>query len=135
VSEENVEIVRRVLSEWERGNFWTVDAFAPDIRVRWVDPIVAPARGETHGLRELGRGMADLLRQWEKGSATATPERIVDAGEHVVSVETWRARGRASGAETEMLQACVWTLAAGKVTRMVRYSDEAQALQAAGLSE
>jgi ketosteroid isomerase-like protein len=135
MSEENVQVVREVLSEWERGNFWTADLFDPNVRVRWVSPIVAPARGETLGLTELGRGMVDLLRQWEKGSASATPERVIDAGDRVVSVETWRARGRSSGAETEMLQACVWTVSDGKVTRMVRYGDEGLALKAAGVAE
>jgi ketosteroid isomerase-like protein len=134
MSAENVDVVRKVLSEWERGNFWTTDLFDPNIRVRWVNPLVAPARGESHGLEELGRGMLDLLREWEKGSATATPERIIDAGDDVVSIETWRARGRSSGAETEMLQACIWTVSNGTVTQMVRFSDEDEALEAAGLS-
>jgi hypothetical protein len=41
MSEENVEIVRRLFAEWERGNFWTGDYFDPDVRVTWVDPILA----------------------------------------------------------------------------------------------
>jgi ketosteroid isomerase-like protein len=135
MSEENVEVVQRVLSEWGRGNFWTADLFDPNVHVRWVDPIVAPSGGETHGIEELGRGMLDLLGQWEKGTASATADRIVDAGEHVVSVETWRARGKSSGVETEMLQGCIWSVSDGKVTRMIRYGDAAQALEAAGLSE
>jgi ketosteroid isomerase-like protein len=135
MSEQDVEIVRKVLSDRARGNFWNAHLFDPSVEVQWVTPIVAPAGGETHGIEELTRGMLDLLRQWERGSATATAERIVDAGEHVVTIETWRARGRTSGAETEMLQACVWTLKSGKVSRMVRYGDAAQALEAAGLAE
>ena len=43
MSQENVEIVRKVLSEWARGNFWTADLFDPNIHVRWVTPLVAPA--------------------------------------------------------------------------------------------
>jgi len=135
MSEENVEVVRKVLSEWARGNFWTADLFDSGVHVQWVTPIVAPAGSETQGLGELTRGMLDLLGQWERGTATATAERVVDAGEHVVSVEVWRARGKSSGAETEMLQACVWTVSDGKVSRMIRYGDAAQAFEAAGISE
>jgi ketosteroid isomerase-like protein len=135
MSQDNVEIVRKVLSEWERGNFWTADVFDRDIHVQWLTPIVAPAGGETRGIEELTGGMLELLRQWQRGTATATAERIIDAGDRVVSFEVWRARGKSSGAETEMFQSCVWTLAGGKITRMVRYSDAEQALEAAGLSE
>ena len=135
MSEENVELVRKVLAEWERGNFKTADAFDPNIHVRWVNPILAPAGGETHGIEELARGMRDMLREWEKGSGTATAERILDAGEDVVSVETWRGRGRASGIELEVRQACIWSFSDGKVTRMIRYGDPTEALEAAGLSE
>ena len=135
MSEENVEIVRKVLAEWERGNFWTADAFDPDVHVRWMDRILAPTGGETHGIEELTRGMLDFLREWEKGSGSATAERIVEAGEDVVSIETWRGRGKASGLEVETPQACVWSVSSGKITRMIRYGDPAEALEAAGLAE
>jgi ketosteroid isomerase-like protein len=135
MSEENMEVVRKVLAEWEHGNFWTANAFDPNVHVRWVNPILAPAGGETHGIEELARGMLDMLREWEQGSGTATAERIIEAEEHVVSVETWRGRGRASGVEIEMPQACIWSISDGKITRMIRYGDPAEALEAAGLSE
>jgi ketosteroid isomerase-like protein len=93
MSQENVEIVRRLFAEWERGNFWTADYLDPDVRVTWVDPILAP-RPETHGIDELTEGMMDFLGTWDR--LTASAERVIDAGERVVTVERWRGRGKAS---------------------------------------
>jgi ketosteroid isomerase-like protein len=132
MSEENVEIVRRLFAEWERGNFWTGDYFDPDVRVTWVDPILAP-RPETRGIAELTEGMVDFLGTWDR--LTATAEEVIDAGDRVVTVELWRGRGKASRATTEVRQGSVLTISRGKVRRMVVYRDPADALEAAGLSE
>jgi hypothetical protein len=37
--------------------------------------------------------------------------------------------------ELEVRQACIWSVSDGKITRMIRYGDPAEALEAAGLSE
>ena len=132
MSEENVEVVRSIYAEWARGNFWTGDHLDPDVRFTWVNPILAP-RPETRGLAELSEGMREFLKAWE--GLTATAEQIMDAGDHVVALEVWRGRGKASGVSTDVRQASVWTLARGKVTAVVVYADRAAALEAAGLSE
>jgi hypothetical protein len=49
MSEENVEIVRRVYAEWERGNFRTPEVFDPEVSVVWINPIFSP-HSETRGL-------------------------------------------------------------------------------------
>jgi ketosteroid isomerase-like protein len=133
VSEENVEIVRGVYSEWERGNFWTADYFHPDIHVRWFAPIAAPAGAETHGIEELTRGMREVLGSYER--MTCTAERIIDAGDQVVSVELWQGRGKASGIETESRNSSLWRFADGKVIYLANYGNQSGALEAAGLSE
>jgi ketosteroid isomerase-like protein len=132
MSEENVEIVRRVYAEWEEGNFSTAEAFDPYVRVVWVDSMLAQ-RGETIGLRETTRNMRGFLDAYER--MTATAERIIDAGDSVVVVDSWRGRGKASGVEFAVRQGSVWTISDGKVTRVVNYRDPAEALKAAGLSE
>ena len=133
MSEHNVEIVRRIYAEWERGNFFeTSEFFHPDVHVVWIDPIIVPA-GETRGLDELGATMRDFLDTWE--DLTATPQKILDAEDEVVCLSVWRARGRASAVPVEYHQANVWTCADGRVTRLVNYGDPAKGLEAAGLSE
>ena len=133
MSRENVEIVRRIYAEWERGNFLgTSEFFAPDIHVVWIDPIIVPA-GETHGLNELRETVLDFLRTWE--DLTATPEQILDAEHEVVCLSVWRARGQASGVPVEYHQANVWTCVDGRVTRLVNYGDPEKGLEAAGLAK
>jgi len=132
MSQENVEVVSRVYAEWERGNFRMPEVFDPSIQVVWVDPIFVP-EAETAGIEQLSQTMREFLDAWEDASATA--ERIIDAGDRVVAVGVWRGRGKASGIDVETRQGSVWTISGGKVTRMVNYGDPAEALEAAGLSE
>jgi ketosteroid isomerase-like protein len=55
-----------------------------------------------------------------------------DLGEHIVVVGHLRARGRASGAETDSPIAWVVEFANGRVVRMRDYLDPGEALEAAG---
>src|SRR5688572_623752 len=107
MSEENVEIVRRVYAEWEKGNFSPAEAFDPRVRVVWVDPMLAE-RAESLGLRETTRNMREFLSAYERMSGTA--ERIIDAGDNVVVISAWRGRGKASGVEFAERQGSVWTI-------------------------
>jgi ketosteroid isomerase-like protein len=132
MSKENLEVVRRVYAEWERGNFRTPEFFDPSVHVTWVDPIFA-RRAETRGIEEAGESMREFLEALE--DATATAERIIDAGDRVVTVHVWRGRGRSSGLAMESRQGSIWTISNGKATRVVNYSDPAKALEAAGLRE
>ena len=132
MSQESVEVIRRVLAEWERGNFGTGEFFDPDVHVRWINPIFVH-RSETHGLEELGQAMVEFLDAWER--VTARAERIVSAGDKVITVETWQARGRASGVETEVRHSSIWTVVGGKITSFANYGTPDAAFEAAGLSE
>jgi ketosteroid isomerase-like protein len=132
MSEENVDIVRRVLAEWQKGNFAVADAFDPHVRVVWAEPIFAQ-QAKTLGIRETTRNMQELLAAYEH--VTASAERIIDAGDTIVVVAMWRAHGRASGVELSERAGSVWTVSDGKVTRIVNYRDPADALEAAGLTE
>jgi ketosteroid isomerase-like protein len=59
--------------------------------------------------------------------------KIHDLGDRIVVVGRLRARGRASGAETESPIAWVVDFKDGKATRMRDYLDPNEALEAAGL--
>lgn len=60
---------------------------------------------------------------------------FVDAGDRVVAVNHATGRGRGSGAAVEMRISNVWTMSNGKVASLIAYTDHAEALKAAGLSE
>lgn len=126
-----MEIVRRAYAEFERGNFWVPEFFDPSVRIKWLDAV--GAESETVGLE----AMSDFMRTWLEvhEDLKLTAERIIDAGDHVVVVSAWRGRGKASGVPTEWRHATVVTLREGKVVSMAGYTDPAEALEAAGLSE
>ena len=127
-----MEIVRRIYAEWEKGNFLPTEPFDKQVRVVWADWMLAQ-RTESSGLAETTRSMRDFLGAYER--LTATAERIVDAGDSVVVVSSWRGRGKASGLAFAESLGSVWTISDGKVTRIVNYRDPADALEAAGLGE
>ena len=77
MSEENVEIVRRVYSAFEQGDFWVPEYFDPNVRVIWLD--VLGVKTETVGLQ----AMSDVMRSWLQAFdlLTLTAERLIDAGD------------------------------------------------------
>jgi ketosteroid isomerase-like protein len=134
MSQENVEVVWRAFAEFERGNFWVREVFDPTVRVVWLDPIVLEGgQSETVGLEQFSTALKGWLESWDR--VTMTAERLIDAGDQVVVVAVWRGRGKASGAATEWRHGQVWTIRGTLVTDVTSYSDPAEALKAAGLSE
>src|ERR1700682_3685957 len=106
MSQQNVEVVRTVMDLMDRAergerNLRLIDHFAPDVEIdmsrRTFNPDVYVGHA---GLRRLGREVRDV---WEVVVVTA--ERVIDAGDRVVVIETRRGRGRGSGVEVEDLSA------------------------------
>ena len=132
MSRENVEVVRRIVDAWSRGDFRVkADLLDPDIRIVWLSVFVV-GDVETRGIEAATAKMADWLRSWEH--VTLTADRIVEAGDRVVLIAVWRARGAESGVATEWRHGQVWALRDGKVIEAISYADPTEALEAAGLS-
>jgi ketosteroid isomerase-like protein len=130
MSEENVEIVRRVYEAVARGDTGAVLA-AYDTEVEW-DFRRSPFRDflkydvyRGHG------GLRSFIRERTDDAWADVHDdldELIDAGEHVVSVVTSRGRGRASGAEVEMTHAGIWTLRKGTIVRVVWVGTRDEAL-------
>jgi ketosteroid isomerase-like protein len=60
-------------------------------------------------------------------------DALHDAGEKVVALLRQHGRSKATGMPVDMSLAQVWTLRDSKQTRMDMYSDQSEALEAAGL--
>jgi ketosteroid isomerase-like protein len=136
MSEENVEIVRRVYEAVDRGDAETVLAlYDPNIEWEFAQ---SPFRGLfKHDVYRGRDGLRSFIRErYEEAWSTIEDElvELIGAGERVISVITTRGRGRASGVEVEMTHAGIWTIRAGKIVRVEWMSHE-EALEAAGLSE
>jgi ketosteroid isomerase-like protein len=136
MSEENVELVRQVYEASARRDSATVlSLYDPDVEVDVTHGAVGEVAGPTvhHG----HDGLRTFFRAWYEAweSADAELHELLDAGEHVVSIETTRARGKGSGVEVELTQYGVWTIRERKIVRVAWLTSRKEALKAAGLSD
>jgi ketosteroid isomerase-like protein len=131
MSKENVELVRPLLAEWAKGNFWGgAELMAPDITFR----AAPPANFVAQGREEAARQMLDLLAHWSDYRIEA--EELEDLGEDsVLVVGRQRGTGKLSGAEVEYPIFIVWKFRENEVIGLYLYGTRDTALEAAGLSE
>lgn len=102
----------------------------PEIDFLPAGPGFAPSRG----IAGYWKSMREWLAMWETYSVEA--ERFIDAGDTTVVVITReRGRSRSAGVEVEQSTADVWRIQDGRIMSMRSYSDQDEALRAAGLSE
>ncbi|MEA2347967.1 MAG: hypothetical protein QOG62_1754 [Thermoleophilaceae bacterium] len=136
MSQENVEIVRKVYAAVERGDSTAVFALYDEAveidatrlpESRLVEPNVVQGH---EGLRRFGRAWDEA---WE--SAQDECEQLIDVGGRVISVVARRGHGRASGIRVEAERAGVWTIRDGKVVHAVWFTSKDEALEAVGFSE
>jgi ketosteroid isomerase-like protein len=139
MSRENVEVVRRVYVAAACRDSPTVLAlYDADVELDPSRLQFAGLAGGDGGIYRGHEGLRSFFREWHEAweAIDYDFEELIDAGdEHVISVVTRHARGRASGAEVERPLALVWTLQGNKVARVVWYLSRAEALEAVGLSE
>ena len=139
MSQENVEIVREVIEEFqagvERGDPGAAfDSGAVADDSEWITS--NPFEGRTvwrgrEGFVEAFRTFTDEFEDW-----SGRVERLIDAGDdRVVALVHQSATGKGSGAPVEWHQGLVYELKDGRVIRTWTYADPAEALEAAGLSE
>jgi ketosteroid isomerase-like protein len=130
---QNVEIVREVMALVRRTGTGEpeprlFELLAPEVKLDMSRRTFNPDVYEGHdGLRRFKRERDEV---WEE--FLVTPERMVDAGESVVVIESLRGRGRGSGVETRSRSASVWTMRDGQVIHMATYRDPQEALDAVG---
>jgi uncharacterized protein len=134
MSQENVEIVRRLFPAFNRRDLTALlETLHPD--VEWV-PIMAVLEGRVYRGHEGVREWIDGLDEyWEFFEVNAEQFRDL-GGDRVLALGRWRARGRVSGVGLEN-EPGTWLLhlEAGKVVRLQTFTDRAEGLEAAGLSE
>ncbi len=138
MSQENVEIVRRVLMAFQEGlPVGRPDAaFDTGLLAEDAEWIVPPGPGFEPVYR--GReGFREFMRVWtEDFEWTIEVDGLIDAGGvRVVAVLHQYATGRSSGVPVDMLAATVYEVGDGQVIRMTSFFDPKEALEAVGLSE
>jgi ketosteroid isomerase-like protein len=136
MSQENLEIVRRVYASDRRGDRLAWLALI-DPQVEWDTTRLASEGITATGLYRGHEGVRQWFSQWNEAwqDSQFALDELIEAGEEVVAVVTRTGRGRVSGVEVQTQGAVVWTIRGGKVARAVLFPTRVEALEAVRLSE
>ena len=126
MSEENVELVRRVYENWARGDFSQTELFHPEIDFEMVD---WPHQTKARGIEEMWRTWRSTLSAF--GHFRSVPTEYVDCGRNVLVLNRIEGSGKESGAEVSADVASVLTVDGGKIVRLRLYWNTANAREAA----
>ena len=135
MSEENVEVVRRVTDVMDAEGFEAalpvfLEAAHPDIE--WREDPAWPGSATYRGIEQVREVIADRMGTLDFDQET---EDLIDVNDKVVVLVRWFGRGKASGAQGEISMAMVWTVRERAITRLDFFLDRAEALEAVGLRE
>jgi ketosteroid isomerase-like protein len=128
---ENLDLVRSIYADWERGDFFGGSG-------EWIDPEIefvvdgGPEPGRWTGLDGLIEGGRTILSAWEDWRPQAAEYRELD-DERVLVLTRQSGRGKTSGLEVEQTTAGLFHISNGKVTRLAIYWDRDRALADLGL--
>jgi ketosteroid isomerase-like protein len=132
MSQENVEIVRRMNEAWNgRDHGAWLAAYSPEAEIDW-----SRSRGPLKGVY---RGHDELEAFWDAFWSTFEDVQVeyhgfTEVGREVVVPNTAHIRGR-QGIEVVARSTFVYTVENGQITRNRMFQERAEALEAAGLSE
>ncbi len=131
MSQENVEIVRRIFDGWSRGDF-SVGAELLDPDFEWEQHAEAVEPGTRRG-GQVGNSLKNIFEIYE--NFRVQPEDFIDAGENVVVAARISGTEKRTGMPLEGTWEFVWTVRKGRLVRNQVYANRAEALEAARLSE
>jgi uncharacterized protein len=133
MSEENVEIVRRFLDAYPRGDVEELLSYI-DPEAELHSAIVGGAEGNVYrGHEGFRKWYADSSESFEELRGEWSEFR--DLGDRVLALGAVKARGRESGVELDSPMGWVITVRRGKAVKAEGFLSRAEALEAAGLRE
>jgi ketosteroid isomerase-like protein len=131
VPSANLELVRSIFADWQRGDFSSADWAHPEIEFSIAD---GPAPGSWKGLAEMATGWREFLSAWEDFHADEVDEYRELDGERVLALQRFTVRGKTSGLDLRRMRgANLFHIRGGKVTRLVLYWNREHALADLGL--
>jgi ketosteroid isomerase-like protein len=128
----NLDLVRSIYADWERGDFRRVEWASDDIEYADVDGL---SPGRVTGLNAMAARWRDFVTDWDDFRAEAEEYRELDDG-RVLVLHRFSGRGKTSGVEvgpTGSKGACLFHVGRGKVTKLLLYSNRDRALADLGL--
>ena len=132
MSQENVEVVRSMYANWERGDYRSAEWAHPEIETVMAD---GPTPGSWTGVANAAEGWRDFLSAWQGYHTEVEEYRELD-DERVLVLSRRRGRGKKSRielADVAAKGAAIYNVRNGKVTRQVVYLDRKNALADLGL--
>jgi ketosteroid isomerase-like protein len=134
MSQENVEIVRRIYEEgliYQDPERLVAELATPDIE--YVNPPYAIEPGIRRGPAEVARALRRAHELF--ASPRYVIDQLFDCGDAVVAALSFYALGRGSESEVVQEEVHTWTLRDGRIARFEWGRDREKALKAAGLEE
>jgi ketosteroid isomerase-like protein len=128
----NLDLVRSIYADWERGDFSSTLWAHPEMEVVFADGL-APGSAD---LADMRREWRDFLSAWDGVTVEIAECRELD-DERVFVLARWSGQGKASGlelAQTQPAGANVFHIRDGSVTRLVLYWSRHGALADLGLA-
>jgi ketosteroid isomerase-like protein len=138
MSQENVEVVREWVAAINAGDASRLTELAdPSVDYMPYLAALSGAAGAYHGHDGLWQYVRDLADVWSEYEVEI--HELQDLGNQVLMTGRLRGKGRSSGLDVDAEMAWLHTFregtGPGRYTRMRYFDSEAQALEAAGLSE
>ena len=134
MSQENVEVVRRALDGWNRGEIdaWMESAH-PD--VEWSSAIAR----RVEGAQTVWRGREEVRRFWDEWHSlwdmSIEISDFRDLGDTVVALGGMQITGKGSGVDLAQPVGYVVEFEGDLIRKMSAYMDPSEALEAVGLRE
>jgi ketosteroid isomerase-like protein len=130
MSEENVEVVVRMVHAWASGDRDSARA-AWDPHAVMIRPVIDSQ--VLHGLPAIEAAQEAWRRSWQDYRLEI--EGTIDGGETVVVTIRQHGVGKETGALVELLTHGVFNLRSAKIIRVEFFDSKQDALEAAGLQE
>jgi ketosteroid isomerase-like protein len=128
---ENLDLVRSIYADWERGDFSSAEWAHPEIEYVVRD---GPEPGTWTGIAAMADSLHDQLRALANLRVEVIELREL-GDECVVALVQFRASGKTSAVEVTKEGAELFYIRGPRVTRLVAYWDRARALADLGLEE
>jgi ketosteroid isomerase-like protein len=134
VSVANLDLVRSIFSDWERGDYRSGEWADPEIEYVFAD---GPSPGTWWGRAEMAAAWRGWLSAWGDFRAEADDYQVLD-DERVLVLNSFGGRGKTSGVGVGHLMtkgASLFYVRNGKVSKLVLFWDRAHAFADLDLAE
>ena len=132
MSQENVELVKRLYDAWREGGFGVVPALM-DPEIEYVNPPYAVEPGTRLGYEGFAIAARNIRNVYP--ARRFEPLEFHDAREQVAVRVRVIARGVGSSVEVDVERGYVFDVRDGKVVRFAWFNEPLEALRAVGLAE